>query len=167
MSLDELKGTPFTTKYATNKNPSPAYQKAVSNVRTAPKGTVISKSSNPSLGLPQKAIDAIANPVGTYFTVIGDAWSLLLGTREQKVKTVLPYLPVTNIKPVVESVDKTIETQKTTTEGKQFWEQPVLGSTNITVPKLPDVFGFLGDLGRWALIGGIGLIAILFLTRRE
>jgi len=71
-------------------------------------------------------------------------------------------------------IQEMIDIQKETIEGaKEFWEQNVLGSTDIDLPKieipeikLPDLTGWLGELGKYALLIGGGLIAILLLTRK-
>lgn len=41
-----------------------------------------------------------------------------------------------------------------------------IGIPRVTLPEIPDILGPLKDLGKYALIGIAGLIAIMFLTRK-
>jgi len=70
-------------------------------------------------------------------------------------------------------VTNIIEYQKANVPGgSEFWGTHVIGGTDITLPsiafpELPDIFGGLKDIGKYALIGIVGLIAIMLLTRRD
>lgn len=64
------------------------------------------------------------------------------------------------------------ESKASSPEARQFWETQTIGGTNITlpsiaIPEFPDIFGGLKDFGKYALIGIVGLAAILLLTRKN
>jgi hypothetical protein len=110
---------------------------------------------------------------------------LLYGSPEAKAQAAFSTMPVT-VKTVTKTpIGKRLETQvKTESLGaaaqteintqkatspalRTEWETPTLGNTNITLPeiKIPDLLGGLGDLGKYALIGGIALVALIIVTR--
>lgn len=169
--------------------PSKAYTEAVGVVRAAPRGTVISKApiTTQVVAVPTKVQEVVSNPLIGSIGLATDFWNLLLGSRETKANIAATYAPAavtttdydiskgttTTTKTIPQIVGPAItQAKETSPEAKAYWEQPVLGPTDITLPeiKLPDIGGFLdslGNIGKYALLAGAGFIAILILTRRQ
>jgi len=86
--------------------------------------------------------------------------------------TIQDYPIHTNTKSFEDYVSDLIDLSKASSqEAKNFWETQTFATTNIQIPsigwpELPDIGGFLGDLGKYALIAIAGLGALLILTRR-
>lgn len=90
------------------------------------------------------------------------------GTKETTFKP-SDYKTTTTTEPFSEYLQGIIDYQKANVEGaKTFWEQPVLGGTDITMPSIefPDIMGGLGDLAKYAIIAGAVLIGAIVLTRK-
>lgn len=145
---------------------------------TSFKPNVYVKSPNPLeiLNYGFTTVSNIINPVNAL-----DSFSkIVIGSREEKVEQTLKISPfpgvvktVTNgeekIQTFAEKIFDTIKEQKQTPEGKEFWETKTIYTSDVKTPdiKLPDIFGGLGDLAKYALIGGIGLLALIILIKNR
>lgn len=156
-----------------------------------PKASTITKTTTNSTGLnktnvnaslPTKVIEAFTDPYGITGAYVGyttDFWNIVAGSRENKVKAVGQYIPATvettspsglkSSKTVTTLLTEQINQQKTTPEGKQFWESTTLAGTDIATPKIefPDILGTLGDIGKWVLIGGALLLGFILLKDKK
>jgi hypothetical protein len=115
-------------------------------------------------------------PIG----MVADWFTLLTGSKEQKIGAVLPYIPA-NITPTSLPTTPT----KTTTDLTQYWldvinkqkqgspdtasywTTPTLGTSDISTPQVTDILSGLKDMGKWVLIGGACLIGLYLITRNK
>ncbi len=186
MSLAEVQGTARAnlTQYGAalpvrTAPVSPAYVSAVKSVATAPKGTVISTAPKTVITAPKVVTNILTNPVMGAVGVVQDFWGLVLGSREEKVSTIGEYLPIsvqaTDMgKTITKTFDTVLQTKIDTSkmfspEAKKFWETPTLANTNIELPKIElpnlDIFGKIGEYGKWILIGGAVLLGVYFISK--
>lgn len=183
MSLAEIAGTPKAATYAVNV-PSPEYVHAVEQVRTAKKGTVISKAAVTTVtpAIPEIIPDMLGNPLGTIIDTLGGLW---VGSPADKLNVIGDFIPaqqtteaydiahgtVTDTKKMSDVIADVINKGSETKEGSDFWNTPTLLFTDIEVPKIelpeiPDLFGWIGDLPKYAVIAAAGLVGLLLLTRK-
>lgn len=141
----------------------------------ANKGT----SLTPSWAIPPRAGQLLTQaPIVSAFQVVGDFWRIVAGTREDKLKTVTPYLPVTITKTyknqnrelirktfTIETKTKNIiDMQKEKIPGvSDYWNERV-----IVIPGVPPVqwpkFDF-GDIGKYLLIGAVAIGGLFLLGK--
>lgn len=192
MSLAEIRGTPKGNAFKTNKNVSPIYKAKVEEVRYAKKGTLITRAGKVEarLGIPAAAKDPLSLARSGFNLLFGNRQAqtkALMGLAPIDIKTTQPYdfskidpksfaQGGTTTETIKDALDKAIDKKKEEDpNAKKYWEGgvgvlfPDVTMPNITFPdiKLPDIFGGLKEIGKYVLIGGVALVAILILTRRE
>jgi hypothetical protein len=197
MSLAEITGSPrYNTYVAPKVNiPSPAYTAAVTQVRTASKGTVISRAEQTQIkpDITNKIVNVVTNPVFGGLEVAQDFINAVVGTRETKAVIASEYIGGTvkitpaydiarpSAEPVIIStsdlMQKTITEQKESDPKlKEFWEQNTLGGSDIQLPSIPEIkipefklfdfdFGSIGNTLKWVAIGGAALIGLYFVSK--
>jgi hypothetical protein len=182
MSLNEMAGSGFASKYTVNK-PSTSYVAAVTQVKTATKGTVISKA--PSKALTVSIPKAVSSPQNFLEAVLNiGAGNVLTGARENTVEGITAFsaadvvtTPAYDIRipqgettkePVSDYLTKVIDTAKEKDpEQNAYWEgNPAKDAVKDAVDSLglPDFSG-LGDTIKWVIIGGAVLVGGLILSK--
>jgi hypothetical protein len=194
MSLNEMSGSGFASKYTVNKTVSPVYTQAVAQVATASKGTLIStapiKKSALSVAVP-KAVSSPENFFNALLTIGGG--NIVTGSRENTVEGITAFQaadvtttteaydiakgwvtmeePVTQ--PVSDYLKDAIDTAKEKDQAqKDYWEGNVTKDAvkdvveNITKIDwgLPD-FGKIADTLKWVLIGGGVLVGVYLVAK--
>ena len=197
MSLTEIIGTPrYEVYYASQVNvPAPEYTAAVEQVRSASRGSTISRAATiqPVLAVPEIIPNILTEPllpiehILDLVNIITYPLQAAVGSREQKVESALPILPVdvvitpaqdiaqknlaSSTMPLKQFVTTKIDEQKQTSpEIEHFWEQPVVGTSDIeiNIPEIPNPFGFLDDWGntlKWAAIGIGALVGVYLIAK--
>jgi hypothetical protein len=183
MSLNEMAGSGFASKYTVNK-PSTAYVAAVTQVKTATKGTVISKA--PSKALTVSVPKAVSSPQNFLEAVLQiGAGNVLTGSRENTLEGITAFsaadvvtTPAYDIRtgyqggpttePVSHYITDVIDTAKEKDpEQKAYWEgNSAKDAVKDAVDSLglPDFSG-LGDTIKWVIIGGAVLVGGLILSK--
>ncbi len=142
----------------------------IAPVQKAYKTTSTSKLTNTSKinFTPLSLAGKILNPANVP-SIVGDFWSMVLGSKEQGGKTALGYLPVTVTQKDPNTgklttwslpdilTKQVLPTQKQDPELKKEWESS-------SYPAIADPFkgitDFLGSAGKWILIGGVAIAGI-------
>ena len=178
MSLGEMKGTGFASKYTVNK-PSTVYVKAVKQVASAPKGALISKTASTTWTQPIIPIKTdLASIIGAWVGIgsattkkdIVESASGLIATE----KMLTPAYDIrTGYKGAVttttfkEEISKEIAKD---TANKEYWDAPTNPITSIKSIDLgldlglPDLGSILDNV-KWVLIGGAVLIGVYFVAK--
>jgi len=133
------------------------------------KGEVISRSptaiKDMGYDIPQKIKDSLSQPpVVAQAGMMWDFWKLWLGTPQDKLETVTPYLPVNEgTSQIIYDVGKQIEQQPNNEwyTSQNYFTFPGVEPIAFNFPELPN----FGDIGKWLLIGGVAIAGIYLLGK--
>ena len=193
MSLGEMTGSGFASKYTVNKVVSPVYVAALAQVKAAPKGALIStapvKKSTLTVAVP-KAVSSPENFFNALLQIGGG--NIITGSRESAVKGITAFQaadvttetkaydiskgwvviepPVT--KPISDYLKDAIDVAKEKDpEQKAYWEgSPADDVVKDIVEKLPPLpslpdFGGILDSLKWVVIGGGVLLGVYMVSK--
>jgi hypothetical protein len=173
MSLGEILGTRKADLDVYGRSivknvPSPAYTKAVEAVRTAPKGTIISTAKLPYSPTLQGSLDVPGAIAGL---VIGSA--LAPFNNQAKAEYVVTGA-TQGIKSVLDTASSgiggVVGFASLGTEGLKAGVEGGVGAIpqmiSDSAQAITDPFAFLGEYGKYIIIGGVALVAILLLSKK-